>query len=347
MTKTTHKTVTLKAHHAKPYRKRHIGLLVVSLVALVIVAGLLIQYRDKVISGLASSVSFVSDLFGGNTPVSYTTNVQSTYGFGLTYDRRTFSGSAIDGSNGNLYVGAELSTARSYQVVRITPDDTIQPSLPSGLAFTLTYHTNAAAATTPLEAVALQDGGLEAARLTKTGESAVTIGGSSFTQTTWKSTNSVGLGATIQASFVTYTGVVNGHAVTIVLQLGLNTDNQDVFTPIINSLTFGGVLGATTEQTSEVVAAVQQSRTILDGFLGTQFAAAEGDQTTTTSEKVAAEYSPAVVKIYHAYCVNINIDGKTYLTNACDALSGSGFIVSQDGYIGTTVTLLSRAPKTL
>jgi hypothetical protein len=34
------KTLTLHHHHAKPYRKRHVGLLVVSVVALVLLAAI-------------------------------------------------------------------------------------------------------------------------------------------------------------------------------------------------------------------------------------------------------------------------------------------------------------------
>ncbi|MDR1033113.1 MAG: hypothetical protein LBL84_03850, partial [Candidatus Nomurabacteria bacterium] len=55
---TTHKHVTLKAHHAKPYRKRHIGLFVVCTAALIVLVVLAIQYRDQILRGKVSSNSF-------------------------------------------------------------------------------------------------------------------------------------------------------------------------------------------------------------------------------------------------------------------------------------------------
>ena len=54
------------------------------------------------------------------------------------------------------------------------------------------------------------------------------------------------------------------------------------------------------------------------------------------SEKSAALYGPAVVKIYNVYCMDININKEPFINNACNGgLMGSGFFVSQDGYIAT------------
>ena len=46
--------------------------------------------------------------------------------------------------------------------------------------------------------------------------------------------------------------------------------------------------------------------------------------------------SPAVVKIYHFVCGTWVIDGKAQGDNTCDGGVGSGFLVSEDGYIATS-----------
>jgi hypothetical protein len=70
----THKHVKLKAHHAKPYRKRHLGLLITSVAALVLLGATLVQYRDLIIGGFSSSRSFVSDLYSQNK--AYDVNIR-------------------------------------------------------------------------------------------------------------------------------------------------------------------------------------------------------------------------------------------------------------------------------
>src|SRR3990167_5860841 len=61
--KSNTKHVTVHPHHAVPYRKRHIGLLLLSLTGLITVAILVFQYRDQVMTGIASSRSYISDMF--------------------------------------------------------------------------------------------------------------------------------------------------------------------------------------------------------------------------------------------------------------------------------------------
>lgn len=47
-------------------------------------------------------------------------------------------------------------------------------------------------------------------------------------------------------------------------------------------------------------------------------------------------HSPAVVKIFHVICGTINYQGQTDSQETCSGSSGSGFLISSDGYIATS-----------
>lgn len=60
------------------------------------------------------------------------------------------------------------------------------------------------------------------------------------------------------------------------------------------------------------------------------------DKAPVLDQKYVADLvSPAVIKVYHIVCGTLVYKGNVVATDACEGLTGSGFIVSQDGYIGT------------
>ena len=340
-----HKHVKLKAHHARPYRSRHVGLFLISLVAMVLLGIALVQYRDQLIGGVASGRSFVSDLFAQNK--AYEVKVNSSLGFNLTYDQKKYYASAITYDTGDLYIGSELGQQHAYSIVRIAPNFTAgsaAPTTPSAL--TLTVHPDKAQAENASDAITLQDGGIDAAQVSRVATSLTTLDGQIFKKTTWQSKNANALSSSLSAKFVTYSGFVRGSVVTIVVSLGVGDTDEEAYLPIINSLSFSTKIGAVSMPSVAAVAKAQSSRSVLDMVMGTNIATAASSSTAdlTGSEKVAALYSPAVVKIYNAYCMDIAIDGKSYLKNACSAASGSGFFVSQDGYIATNGHVGATSP---
>ena len=330
-----HKKVTVHHHHAKPYRKRHLGLLFIMIASFVMLLILLVQYRDQVITGLASSRSYISDVFSGNK--SYDVKVESSYGYSLSYDQKQFYASAISGSTGDLYIGSELGTERAYNIVRVAPNWTSEETGPSkNTALTLTFHPGTANSSDSLTALALQDGGIDTSNVKQVSNEQVLLGGQLFQKMQWQSSTTGQLPGSLTAKFTTYAGLVRGSAVTIVIAAGVSNSNEARYDDVLRSLTFNVDAKISAAPTEVVATNVAASRSILDIVTNTSLAsAATNDPTSATSEQISALYSPAVAKIYNAYCMDIMIDAKPYLTNYCGAASGSGFFVSNDGYIGT------------
>lgn len=342
-----HKHVKLKAHHAKPYRKRHVGLLFVSLVVLVFLGAVLVQYRDQIISGFSSSQTFVSDLFPQHTV--YDVHIKSSYGFNVSYDQKTFYASAISNDTGNLYVGTELATQRPYNIVRVAPNFASGANTSTAAStMTITLHPGGVGAKDTLDAIALQDGGIDATKVMRASTTTVDLGGHAFQKNTWQSKLSDALSPALTARFVTYSGLVRGDVVTVVISLGVTGTDESVYTPVLRTLSFDNKVGFVAAPTDAVVAKVHTSRSLLDTLTNTGIAAAASNGVDLTgSEKVAALYTPAVVKIYNAYCMDISLDGAVYGKDYCSAASGSGFFVSQDGYLATNGHVASVTPLDL
>ncbi|MEP7204748.1 MAG: trypsin-like peptidase domain-containing protein [Candidatus Saccharibacteria bacterium] len=344
------KTVKIKPHHVKVYRKRHIVSLVTLSIAVLVLLALVFQYKVQLANGFVSSQNFIADNFSSKND-SYDLRIHSTYGFDVHYDQKQFYASAIDASNGQLFLGTELNVNRAYNVVRIAPSWVGNEAAQSTL--TINYHQefvqkqNVDLNTQYVEAVALKDSSLTADQLDKLSTKVVNVGGTKFQKTVWqlKQSNAVVSGLKIQ--FVTYAGIVNHKPVTIVINQGLGKSNADeLYGNVISSVYFGANKQAFVAPTAEVVARTSANRSLMDTILFSQVAsAATTGQSNSTTEKIAALYSPAVVKIYNVYCMDIDINGKPYLTAVCSGLSGSGFFVSKDGYIATNGHVASASPK--
>ena len=315
--------------------------------ALLLLGVLLIQYRDQIISGLSSSKTFVSDLFPQNN--AYDVNVKSSYGFNVTYDQKTFYASAISSDTGDLYIGSELSQQHAYNIVRIAPNFAAGThTFTAASTLTMTLHPGGIGAKDTPDAVALQDGSIDTAKVMRVSASTVNMGGQTFQKITWQSKVSSSLSPTLTARFVTYTGLVHGNMFTVVISLGVTGTDESVYAPVLDTLAFDNKVGFVALPTDAVVAKVQASRSLLDTITNTGIAAAASNGVDLSgSEKVAALYSPAVVKIYNAYCMDISIDGKAYRQGYCSAASGSGFFLSQDGYLATNGHVASATPLDL
>lgn len=237
----THKSkhVHLTAHHQKAYRKRHIALLVGSVIGLVVLLSILVWYRDSIISGFVSSREFVSGMFKRVSNDSQFATIQSTHNVGLTYDQRSFYASAVDANTGRVYVGNELEAAAPYTSIRLlgipepdTQDDLVQSS------FTLTvrpsYSGNA-----DLTSIALSDADIPSESLVQFTPTSIQYGGATFTRTVLQAQTDDALVANLKSQYSVYSTIKNGSLVTIVIAHGSTTADKDArFERVLTSLSF-------------------------------------------------------------------------------------------------------------
>ncbi len=328
--------ITLHPHHAKPYRKRHIGLLFVLIALFTVLAILLIQYREQVIAGVTSSRNFVMDLVGGNT--TYETTLQSTYGFSLTFDSNKFYINAVDGMTGKVYQNAELTKKLPYTTVQLAPYTV--PYISDQSAFSLNYHPEIKKVLTvdEFQMQALKDAGIKAENVQLVKTDSAIIGGKTFEQTVWQTKQQTGAIKSLRTSFSLYTAMIDGHPLTITISEGfVNTPGTHAqYDELLQALRFDDdVAQAGTKAT---VATMYRASTpsLLDTITMSHIAAAAIEQSgTDAAGKIAALDGPAVAKVFNLYCADIAYDDQVMFRNACSGSTGSAFFVSQDGYLAT------------
>lgn len=347
--KTKTKHVTVHPHHARPFRKRHIGLLVLSLTGLITIAILIFQYRDQVVAGVASSRNFISDMF---QPASIDeTSVESTNGFSLKIDQQKFYAVAVDGFTGTLYDSSALSQKRAYSKVQIATDASTQAKQ-SRSVMTIAYHGDARKQMTgnELSALALGSAGIDRKNVELVKVQQASIDGKTFEHSIWKTKQSDGPVKNLRASFSTYAGETNGHPITITISEGITGEpgEHPQFNKILQSIRFSTVVATVSQQSQQSAQISHRSApSVIDTLLMAEVASAATAQTVGDSEKIAALYGPAVAKVYNLYCMDLIIDGKEALRGGCKTGSGTGFFVGQDGHFATNGHVSSADPKDL
>lgn len=338
------KHVVVHPHHVKPYRKRHIGLLLISLTLVITIAIVVFQYRDQVIAGVNSGRNFISDMFPENK--SSETTVESTNGFSIAVDQSKLYVMAVDGYSGTLYEGDALSQKRAYSKIQIATSS-VAKFQESQTALTLAYHTEAKKPLTggDLSALALNSAGINRKNVEFLKTQQATLGGKTFEQSVWVTKQKDGPIKNLRASFSTYTTDLNGYPLTIVISEGVTNEpgTHQQFDSVLHSLRFGPLAADISNQT--VSKSSRTSTTLFDTVMMANVASAATTHAATNSEKTAALYGPAVAKIYNVYCMDIVVSGRAFIKEFCNGGTGSGFFVSQDGYFVTNGHVAAVKPK--
>ena len=343
------KTIKIKHHHVKPFRKRHVSALFLFIILSSVLITWLLIYREQVRHSIDGAQNYISDVF--NPATTNQQNVYSTYGFNVSYDARTFSASAIDAATGDLFIGQELGVNRAYQTIRISTGSSdvgknSQRSLTFNYFDDLPVVTIMDAALIDREKTTAQ-AGIDVGQATVRMLSSITknIGGSPFRVTEWKvQPLREGIASKVPVEFRTYSGVVNGKAMVIKLTYGLSSGtNREIFKPVMESLAFGSRKQATAKPSRLVAEKIKSNRSLIDTVLFTRMASATS-ASLDNSEEISSRYSPTVVKIYNLYCMDIAIDDTAYAKDICEGGTGSGFFINGQGYIGTNGHVASADP---
>lgn len=133
-----------------------------------------------------------------------------------------------------------------------------------------------------------------------------------------------------KAYSVQWVGLLAGKPFALHLQgLADETNIPTIFEPVFDSLTFapvgGDVLGLSTGA----------------NFLG--FGSAEAQ--TLADKYIIENVSPAVVKLYHATCGTLIVLGEAIGGESCQLNTGSAFFVSSDGYIATNGHVVTQTAE--
>lgn len=330
---TVHKHVKVTHVHAKTHRKRHYALLIASVALGVSVITFLLVYINQAAIGRAVASQTIESIFGGQTtnkPIS----VSSSYGFTASYNAKQYYASAIDAQTGGLYVGDELATSRPYDTIRLTTQATGYKLDTNSIRLTYYPHDVVLATPADVEQHYITDRQSDQAQLTKVVTAVKDVHGVSFQRTEWQRQITVGK-LKLNTTFVTYAANLNGHPFTVVVYEGTQSaDRADAF---MQSMTFSqAVATSTTTPSTAITEKHSFAERMLDTLLGMKIAgAASAAPSYTSSERVSATYGPAVVKVYNVYAGDLMLDGQVVYPDFLDGGTGSGFIVSADGYVAT------------
>lgn len=319
-----------KPHHAKPFRIRHVSLLVVA-----VVFSLLSAIELGILVGVGRQPLTPST---HTTPqqVKTFTVVKSTAGFSLAADSNVFTinASELDDKGALKDITLEqLGESRNIVSLSLKPrvDATTALEAASHLQIQISADNKAFALLKQKpENAGLSDGEI-AAKLFPISSSSnfdVTVASSVkdnldgvvVQKTVYQYVAKFGSGSKPTYE-VTWTGLMNNRPFIFRLQ-GLvgGSGIPTVFAPVFDTLKLDSpqkVEGLSTFNQFGALSFGSSSKKPLD------------------SKYVSDLVSPAVVKIYHVTCYSLLYQDTTLLPDGCDAMTGSGFIVTADGYIAT------------
>jgi S1-C subfamily serine protease len=327
-------------HHSKPYRKRYLGSLIIALLVFFSLFYFFGATSAKNSSLAKSAKGLVTDVFGKEPADDPKLNVDSTYGFSFEYSSTELYASGIDSTTGQLYVGPELKTSRAYNSIRIAPNITkdIQSNGSFG-SLDFKYYSNL-----PVSQPADLSGllALTVSAENPTFESQVSqtikLDNQDFLKTEWHSKPQGGVAGSLSFGFTSYLTSLNGRPFVAIQRDGIVKDEaqQKVLSDILNSLKFNQKTGGQIQQSTLSPEPTDfKDLSLIDRLTLTSKTSAAIPIQPGSSEKISTLYSPAVVKVYNFYCMDILINGQPYLRDVCKAQSGSGFLVGGDGVVGT------------
>lgn len=344
------KRATLAHHHAKPYRKRHFLALSFFTVLALVVAYFGAQILVHNSNARFDANNTTADQLKSQSAKSQPITVRSTLGFELTYDPDIFTTSAtvVDqaGKTKNYDYTAD-TPARDYSLVQFVPDKLGSKVDKSTLSVYAPQDKTVTQAELGSIAQNYVDRTGDSFNVVTTKTETVTINGSEYLKTSFDSVPKPKLSKTTLPTIHTtvYVGLLKNNK-PLILQV------SNLIDEVSPQASYDALIQTTTQTNSTVALAksigVKLSQTVSGLFgqstvpnpslksnsdiFGNQ---AQASAVPDSSSRIANEYTPATVKVYNVTCSSISYNGYTVADNTCYGGTGSGFIISADGYIGT------------
>lgn len=319
----------LRPHHAKPVRKRHLGLTLTGVLLLLASFYLFGQGASNVIDRL-DPAKHVSD--GQNLEI-----IRSKYGFAAIYDKSELqidTAVAVTDRGDVLELSGSSFAAESDIIsMSFSPHPSSPAHLKTSKLQISSDDSTDIAALLGAGSDDLSDAVAERYKPTSSGSTTYSlastedsqIDGIRFTKQTFYVDNQLGGSLGSSRTFAVYwTGISGGRPLVIKLT-GLVGGSQvpDIYQELLESISFSNDLSDIANLNAELLGT--------RGF-GTTYA----DAVLNLDEKYRADLvSPAVVKIYTGVCGELAVNGVAILGSICNGSTGSGFLISSDGYIAT------------
>lgn len=360
-----HKAVHIHPKHARPYRKRHL----LGLVILLTLAGLLIA---QVVWYFATSYQKQQDAKNASstvapvTPAKQVVTLDSQLGFKVTFDKKLYRVEASEvASDGSIHTFDEqnITQPRRYAFVEFGSKGAAEKNVDDPARMTIIVSQDSA----NIENIRKQNPGLDdqhvaskvfeersdsSFEVVKVSEENRVINGQTYLKQVYLQVpRAVGQGNFKLSSTrtVVYSTLHNGHAYALkVSGITEGVTPANAFEGVINSFQVqsGAKTAAANYNAVELASkhVPQGYRSLASRLLGSEVASAAEKSDEDSKLSLVATYTPSTVKLYQLHCGRLVYLNKT-VDEGCTGATGTGFIVSGDGYVATNGHVISSSAK--
>ncbi len=303
----------LLPHHAKPFRRRHIVFLAISLVFL---AAITLEVAAVVTRNTLNPQSLFSQSVTDTQTVKRVI-VRSSLGFGFVFNEKQFT-TTVHGDVSS----SELSANKPISSIVLKPLPSFVPANEAATELESKAETDAAAFATFKSSIKQK---VDIATITADYFAPKATNLANIRQET-RVNETLGGSETVKTIYVVEPKFAGNASKTIVWTT--QVEGKPVAL-IVRGITDGSVVP------SSMQPIIQSVQFTTDAKVKGLSVFSKEKPAVIDQKYVADLVSPSVVRVYHAVCGSLEYMGKKLSDDTCSGKTGSGFLVSSDGYIAT------------